>query len=137
MQPHFQLSFSTSATKPSHTSHRQLLLISIWSGFTWNGQLSREQISLCNNKISLFMFFDVIEQSSNSKLINHIKFGSQSPSISSSQISGIPSRSISHLNWFSLPFSLASIHISFFEATIVDVVSNDMFQSREIVFLGK
>ncbi len=95
------------------------------------------QISLCNNRTSLFMFFDVMLQSSNSKSINHIKFGKPSPSISSSQMSGIQSPSISHLNWFNVPFNLAFIHTSFFVTAMVDVLSKDIFQFKKTVFFGK
>ena len=96
---------STSATEylnkldivDSHLSHTQLLFISSWSSFTSNGQLSKEQTQNCFLNISTFIFSAVIEQSLFSRTIIHIKFFFPSPSISSSQISGILSPSISHL----------------------------------------
>ena len=89
--------FNKSDIEESQASHIQLLFISTWSAFQSNGQLSKEQTPNCFSSISTFTLLDVTLQSLFSLVINHIKFFFQSPSISSSQISGILSQSLSHL----------------------------------------
>ena len=89
--------FSISEIKLSQKSHTQLLFKSDISIPWLNGQLSKEQTQKCFLRISTFILFEEIEQSLFSFVIIHIKFLSQSPSTSSSHISGIQSLSMSHL----------------------------------------
>gem|GEM_PF-6402880 len=66
--------------------------------------MSKEQIpALCNFKISRFRFQESKEQSVFSEEITHNKLTIQSQSISVSQISAIPSSSLSHLNFEFVP----------------------------------
>ena len=81
----------------SQISHTQLLFKSVWSEFGLNGQLSKEQIQNCCWNKSDLILFESTEQSLFSRVIIHTKFFTPSQSISSSQISGIPSPSWSHL----------------------------------------
>ena len=86
-----------STIKASQTSPIQLLFKSIWSELNSNGQSSKEQTQNCLLNISPLILSNVTEQSLFSRVIIHTKFFIPSPSISSSQISGIQSLSISHL----------------------------------------
>ena len=107
----------------SQESQNQLLFTSNWLTLLLIGQLSRLQMFLCNKKTSLFMLSVVIEQSLFSYFIIQIKFFIQSQSISSSQISGIQSLSISHEYCEMVQSIIAFRQISLSDILIVDVVS--------------
>ena len=119
--PPFQL-FILLAIK-SQLSPNQLLFISNWELLLLIGQLSRLQTFLCNKNISLFILSAVIEQSLFSYFINQIKFFVQSQSISSSQISGIQSLSISQEYCERDQFIIAHKQTSVSAIAIVDIVS--------------
>ena len=98
--------------KVSHKSPIQLLFKSDWSEFFTNGQLSNEHTHNSFFKEAKFILSIHIEQSLFSTEIIPTKFFIPSPSISSSQISGILSQSMSHLYCQSVQFLIAFSHKS-------------------------
>ena len=120
------LLFHKELAMPSQESPYPLLFTSSCVLLLLIGQLSKVQIFLWYKNVLWFIFSAVIEQSLFSYLIIQIKFFIQSQSMSSSQISGIQSLSISHLYFHKLLFIIASKHTSCSEIISVAVVSKSI-----------
>ena len=119
----------------SQISQIQLLFKSVWSKFDTKGQLSREQTQNCFFNKSGLRLFSPKEQSLFSYKKIPTKFFIPSPSISSSQISGILSQSKSHLYFERVPFFTAFSHISTEFTWSVHWLTNaiHLFTSTELV----
>ena len=103
---------NNSETNASQISPTPLLFKSDWSELEVNGQLSKEQTHKCSLNISISILSTPNKQSFLSLATIQIKFLTPSPSMSSSQISGVQSLSISHLYFESVPFFIAISHTS-------------------------
>ena len=125
-----------SLTILSQASQKPLLFTSSCDVLLLIGQLSKLQVFLWERNIFLFILSAVIEQSVFSFLIIQIKFFIQSQSMSSSQISGIQSLSISQENFQRVLFHIDSRHISLSAIAIVDVVSKSMHSLMYIENFG-